>query len=666
MQSKIGYKSFFWSMGTTSFRTRDFNKTIEQQLELLHEFWAQPENQAESWNANNALQSRYYAFMQSKNFVKGDAAKKDKDAREKTSGLVDIGLIDPARRLTEAGDALRKMAAAGDFAPDNFLELPRDSFLYLGQLLKASCKVGGGEVRPFIVLLYLLTQAGQLSLDQFTYLVPLCVDEGSTAAILQGILAGTETTDEILLARLMAQENYQKALALLLENPVEESLLCEVGLNRKSRQYDKPYFALYQNLAAVYLQGKTEMLPRVFDCLSRLEIGALWKEYLFDTTSRKAVQKDPARHQKRTRFDAVQTEQAFKREFFCRMHLFKAKATLADYRDLNRRYFKTADVLLFEDGQVKLSLAAKYYFAAVMPKLYAEAYRETALLPRHCPLHEICPALVPNDAAVIAGLNRDFGVGVTSLQAAHEILENERYARLHHLLDTRFTRENLTALLVLFEQRTDGDAAADAKIQAAVTDNADVPTIFEYVLGILWYQISGRKGRVLDYMQLSLDADLLPKTHAAGGEADIVYAYDACEAYPAHTLLLEATLSEKNNQRRMEMEPVSRHLGRHLIAHPNPHSYCVFAAPYLDYNVLTDFRYRKRMPYYLLQNESQCVKGMKIIPLTTGMLQKILKKGLSYAQLYPIFEKAYRADLEELPPPAWHRAYLQTPLENAK
>ena len=57
------YKSFCWALGTTSFRTEHFNKTIEQQLSLLHEFWQLNENQNEIWEANNALQSRYYDFM---------------------------------------------------------------------------------------------------------------------------------------------------------------------------------------------------------------------------------------------------------------------------------------------------------------------------------------------------------------------------------------------------------------------------------------------------------------------------------------------------------------------------------------------------------------------------------------------------------------------------
>ena len=55
-------------------------------------------------------------------------------------------------------------------------------------------------------------------------------------------------------------------------------------------------------------------------------------------------------------------------------------------------------------------------------------------------------------------------------------------------------------------------------------------------------------------MKLSLEANLLPKTHAAGGYADIIYEYEACTSYPKHSLLLEATLADGNNQRRMEME----------------------------------------------------------------------------------------------------------------
>ena len=121
----------------------------------------------------------------------------------------------------------------------------------------------------------------------------------------------------------------------------------------------------------------------------------------------------------------------------------------------------------------------------------------------------------------------------------------------------------LIELLTCFEKRE------DKRVEELVTDEAAVPTIFEYVLGIIWYKVSNRQGNILDFMKLSLEANLLPKTHAAGGYADIIYEYEACQSYPKHSLLLEATLSDGANQRRMEMEPVSRHLGDYRIRYSN-------------------------------------------------------------------------------------------------
>lgn len=104
----------------------------------------------------------------------------------------------------------------------------------------------------------------------------------------------------------------------------------------------------------------------------------------------------------------------------------------------------------------------------------------------------------------------------------------------------------------------------------------------------------------MEYMNLSLDADLLLITHAAGGHEDITYHYEATESYPAHTLLIEATLANSTNQRRMEMEPVSRHLGDYLLSH-NEEAYCLFVTTFLHVNVVADFRGRiKICPTILL------------------------------------------------------------------
>lgn len=308
-------------------------------------------------------------------------------------------------------------------------------------------------------------------------------------------------------------------------------------------------------------------------------------------------------------------------------------------------YVKTTDVVLFEDDIVKLDIVPKHFFNSVIDELYVQAYVETEDLYNDCAINNIALCLNINEQAVINGVNAELGTAVTTIAEARAVLEDNRYARLQHLIDTKFTDTQIITLLDCFERRNDTD------IRSMVTDNADVPTIFEYVLAILWYKVSERQGKILDYMKLSLDADLLPKTHAAGGEADIVYEYEATEHYPSHTLLIEATLADSTNQRRMEMEPVSRHLGQHLIRTRNMNSYCVFATNFLNINVISDFRSRKTTPYYDSQDYTQYVEGMKIIPLETSELKRIIQVSKTYKELYPIFEEAFNSALQ---PHMWY------------
>lgn len=649
----IPYRSFCWSLGTTSFRTRNFNKTIEEQLALLNDFWSMRDNRNVNWSGNSELQARYYEFMKQKGFVEGEARNKPKDAREKTSGLVDIGLIHENRKLSDAGRALLHISSENDFSSDNQFRIAKDSFIYLKQLLKTSYTVEGQTVRPFLVLLYLLSKVDYLTLDEYTYLLPLCVGTNETDEIIEGIKKlrtnGT-TIDNIIINRLMNMNNYNTALDYFIENDVTEGLICEIGLNRKSRQYDKPYFKLYEALYKVFVEDDIDSLPSVYSATKDIKIGKWWRSYLFDTTSETAISKFPSDHLKVTLFNGITGKNEFKKAFFKIMHLFKTKATLSDYLDLNRRYIKTTDIVLFEDDTVKLDVVPKYFFKSVMDQLYSDIFVQSELLYENCSIESISACLVVSDDTIIDGINEELGLSVTTIEAAREALEDNRYQRLQHLIDTKFTDDNLLSLLDYFEDRN------DTEIRNMVTDNADVPTIFEYVLGILWYKASERQGKILDYMKLSLDADLLPKTHAAGGEADIVYEYCATEVYPEHTLLLEATLADSTNQRRMEMEPVSRHLGRHLIRTGNLNSYCVFATNYLDINVISDFRSRKTTPFYDPQDYSKYVNGMKIIPLQTSELKKIVANGRTYKELYPLFEAAFYSTL---PPHEWYNPFIQ-------
>lgn len=655
----LKFKSFYWCLGTTSFRTKNFNKKIEQQLALLRDFWAQKENFGKNWAENNGIQTTYYNFLQQVGFISGNAKNKPKDSREKTSGLAALGLIDDDRKLTEVGNALLTLSEQNNFTVDNMLGLPADSFIYFKQLLKTSIDVEKSTIRPFAITIYLIEKLDGLSYDEFTYILPLCIDRQTTLQAVENIKSLRENNlaiNDVIFARLMNRDNYRQALNYFLKAEViNEDIISEIGINRKSRNYDRAYFPLYLALQKFFVGKNSDAINEILINLKKLSnTGTLWQQYLFGKNNPAKIKKSPLKYLQSTNFDLANTELKFRRTFFATMHIIKTKRSLADYFDLNRRYMKTSDTILFADERVTLDTIPRHYFAPICDKLLDIAFDSTTFLRKNCSLEKIADFLVPDEFTILNGINREFSLNLKSLQDAEELLEHQRYVRLQHLIDSKFTDEQLLSILNLIAVRE------DAEIQKLVTDNADIPTIFEYVLGILWYKISHQKGKILDYMKLSLDVDLLPKTHAAGGEADIVYEYEKSAFYPAHSLLLEATLADRTNQRRMEMEPVSRHLGNHILRTKNFNSYCVFATNDLNINVVSDFRGRKNQRYYDTADDNNFIDGMKIIPLQIDDLKNIIENHIGYEKLYRIFEVAFQS---ELAPREWRNSCIVNQLD---
>lgn len=654
----IPYQSFCWVIGTTSFRMAKLNLKIEEQLLLLDEFYNGIIKNSD-WNWNNELQEKYYDFMKDKKFVAGDAKRKDKDAREKTSGLVDIGLITDDRLITEAGRELLSLASNGNFKINNLFNINSDSFVYLRQLLKTSIDVNGCMVRPFIITVKCLTELGYLSYDEFTYFVPLIKDEESAKEIISDIKLYRENKielDEIIYKRLIQMPNYQLAKETIVTSDIDEDLICLIGMNRKSRSYDKPYYKLYENIKNIFIDGGND-----YESLlkSAKEInqkpGILWRNLIFKTTNIGVIRKHGASSiNNQCPFLNCKSEQDLKETFFKYLHVFKAKATLSDYFDLNRRYFNITDTIIFEDSMIKLDMIPKYFFKEIMDNLYKDAFKKDDNLQINVKLETISSAFEIDINKVYESLSKDLGITLTSPEQAATYVNDERYRRFNEMIDKRFSDSVLIELLNCFENRN------DKRIEELVTDEATIPTIFEYILGIIWYKVSERQGNILDFMQLSLEANLLPKTHAAGGYADIIYEYEACLAYPKHALLLEATLADGTNQRRMEMEPVSRHLGDYRIRFNNPFDYSLFVSTYLDKNVISDFRYRKIIPY---TRDEETITGMKIISMDTDSLKKIIENNIKYKYLYEVFDKYYEMPLDTAD---WHTGMIKEATEEYK
>jgi len=645
----IPYQSFCWVIGTTSFRTAKLNLKIEEQLILLNDFYEEYLKKHSTWEWDNHSQSLYYDFMRDRNFVMGNASRKAKDAREKTSGLVEIGLINDNRKITKAGRELLDITKRNDFGQVNYFNIAKDSYIYFKQILKTSIKVGTNVVRPYIILAKILVELDYLTFEEFTYILPLAIDNISTNKIISYIKSYRDkeiSLEDIIYEDLISMENYKLAFKTFMDNKISEELICLVGMNRKSRNYDKPYYKLLKELINVFYHGKKDKVYDLFLATRQINQrpGVLWRSLIFSRTTANSIRKNGIKSiNPNCIFQKLNSLEEIKEIFFKYMHVYKAMSTLSDYFDLNRRYLNLTETLIFEDNTVKFDLIPKYFFKGCIHSLYQDAFKENNYLREPVYLEEISSELIFDEDLIYNTISNDLGIRIKTADQAMTFIKDERYRRFNKLIDRKFSNDVLIELLDCFESRN------DARIEEIVTSEANIPTIFEYVLGIIWYKISERQGNILEYMKLSLEANLLPKAHAIGGSADIIYEYEACQEYPEHSLLIEATLSDGVNQRRMEMEPVSRHLGEFLLKSKNPFDYTLFISTYLHRNVIADFRSRKHAQYY--GGEDEIIDGMKIVSLDTSALKDIVFKKVNYRYLYKVFDK-YHED-SELHLPEW-------------
>lgn len=659
----MAFQSYCWNLGTTSFRVQNLNYKIERQLQMLNELWSNKENKI--WDY--FTQEKYYNIMHKEEFVTGNALRKDKDARQKTSGLVEIGVIDKDRRITEIGYKIIEIIKNNDFDDNNIFNINKDSFIYLKQLLKMQKVSSNVEVKPFIVLIYLLTNLQYLTKEEFTYLLPLCLKNSEAKDMIKTIKMIREkeiTVEDVIKNRMSAMENYQEALEFMNNNDIDSlEKFAKVDMNRKSKDYSKTLYEFYKDLIYI-IQGELneEKLNKILEFIKlqsdkNSKVAKYWKEYL-GYNSRAAYTDEWKEYLKTTKIFNSKDKIEFNTEFFRIMQTAKWKATLEDYADLNRRYFSLTDIILFKDNRVELDILPKYYFLNIADELLDTKFLNTKeyneYFEKDIEFEKIYDCLNININEVITQIKADYPESRISIENVKEFIRDERLKRFEELIDSKFKEKDIVSIFRNIEQDN------RKEVEEYLECEATIPTILEYILAIAWYRISDKQGNILDYMKLSLDANLLPKNHAGGGTADIIYHYDETEVYKEHELLLEATLTDSTSQRKAEMEPVSRHLIRRKQEEDNESTYAIFVANILNPEVLSDFRSRKHYWYEGKNGEDK--QGLKIIPLSINDIIIILKKNLHYKQLYKLFENAYNdTKVNDL---KWYDVMVKNKIEN--
>ena len=141
------------------------------------------------------------------------------------------------------------------FDDDNIFGINKDSFVYLQQLLKMQISDNGIEIKPFIVLLYFLTELNYLTKEEFKYVLPLCTTKKDIKDLLDKIkqLRNNEISlEDVFLSKMNDMTSYSLAICFIQRNGITSlEDFNKISFNRKGPRYDKPLYDFMNNLYSI-------------------------------------------------------------------------------------------------------------------------------------------------------------------------------------------------------------------------------------------------------------------------------------------------------------------------------------------------------------------------------------------------------------------------------
>ncbi len=644
--SKIKFQTYSWGFGTTSFRESELKYKIEKQLIILENY--REDKKDIKWKD---FQIEYFSHLVEDELAKSTANDKQKDARIKTSSLKDLGLVNKERFLQNTAIELLEIVKANTKKDTNIFGINKDNFLYLKQFLKMEFskniendRYASFSIKPFIAIIYsLLMKNNKLPRSFFTYILPTIKNYDELKTILSSNIENIDINHYIL-NKIKDMDNYKNALECFKSESKNNDLFKEknVFMNNNGGKYDIKYLKFYNSIKKYdkSIKNNSKKLKIINEIVYPDKTNKkIFYNFMFKLDSRPS--KSKLNEDLISVFEdslIFKYTDSFDENFFYMVQLEKWIRNLEEYYDLNKRFLELTNLFIFEKEYLYLDEIAYIVFNEKKDSLLdiplsisKDKYLNNLYSSKS--LEEISEIFNFDREHLLRELNkkyRDIDIhGDLNIQINKIKKENEK-KYFDTLIDKHFTNDKIKSLLLNIKDRVN-----DKEILDYLDWDTNVPTIFEYIIGIIWYNISKREGYITDFMNLSLDAKLLPRRFAGGGQSDIIYKYSS------HHLLIEVTLANKDNQRKMELEPVSRHLGRYMIENGNEH-YALFIVPYLDPNVLVGLRAYSKLNYYNTSNTDEYVSNLKIIPLEIDDILHLMEKDIKYDFFYDnIVENSY-------------------------
>lgn len=543
-------------------------------------------------------------------------------SRHYTSTLVKLGLVDKDRRITNVGNSIlvNKEVERDDF--EKILPIDNINLLYLRQLLKLKIIAKDNKrsfYSPMIMAMYLLLYYDNVLVEDFRNIVQLQTPYHPISSV-------DNMINDYLSGKINIVTN-EKIPELFYSNDIIDELnFKKYFYNSKQKTSVDVYYEFYNrifefnnnpneftfNEMLEYYRSNKEMLNKAFG----------YGKNLFILNSKVKTIEDFFEENKLDIFCENLNE-----KLYTRFLISKKVDSVKEYSDTTIRLMKVTGIIKFKNGIVELAykdifkellknVGLKDYIFGELDDKTIDEYEGNynSYMSRHVKITTIFNINHMLLNKVMNLLNRKYhSVDSKDLQV---MLSSQKQMEFIQHLEEKYPKEKVLEILKLVSDRRN-----DGRIKTMVNPSATVPTIYEYIIAIAWYYFSGKDFDVLNSMNLSLNADYEPETHAGGGAGDIVI------EYTDRVVMLEVTLMNKQAQKRGEWEPVLRHSINLKIEKEPKEVMTFFIADELDLNTTNIWRAVSSVPLQATNGSSKVTDNVVIMPLENKELISLIENG---------------------------------------
>lgn len=668
---KLKYENSIFNMGDTSFRCKRICEVNFEILKALDQF----AQEGKTWVEDKNNQQKFYdglihsfALLRENDSGIDDFPDFNRDCsdpkpneiglrgRTCTNQIKKIGFVDENRVISEVGrdyldgvvtnlDSL-ELAVFGELSQTNI-----SSIVYFRQLLKLRVYNQDGKrfIYPFRIFLKLLQKYGEIEESNIFDIVMAfssCFEEQKINEIIDGYEDVKKSNIDFLtyankyFLKCKNAKDVKEDLKEIIElHNFSEEKIADVFRNGKSQ--DNSIHEYKDFLVSLVNFRENKSLDNLENLINFSNTDKIKKAFgknkvIFSlTTKERKNNKDLVNFflQKYADSELLQDDYSLIYKCFNESKLYDLTY---EYKDMCERTFRLSGVYECKNGLCNftndtfskplisillknIQLCGEDSFNFYENSLNSIFYKDVTTL-------EILPIEHSIVESEIIKICKEKGISIDDFGSFKEVDSNIKEDELRAKIKSMFSRDKVIKVLELIGRREKEGQPVNDKVLKLVTDNASVPTIYEYLITIAWFYIANESKnlRLSNMFKVGLDANKLPIIHNGPGSGDIeVIKKDE------YSLLIEATLMNKSSQKRGELEPVIRHSINFKIQEKGNKVITIFVANEIDSNVKNIFRGSKYIEFSGTENKnsSKKVNGLDIYTLTTDNIIELLKNS---------------------------------------